>query len=61
MKVSAYTVFGFVVGAVLGFMWSSEAKKKATESVTTSFSDGVLTVQFDTKTLALEGVKGWIE
>lgn len=56
MRIAAYSITGFVIGAALGFMWSSGAKKRAPDAVKTSYKNGVATVQFDVETAALGGV-----
>lgn len=59
-KIALIAIAGFASGALVGFAWSSGAKSRMSESVTTEFSRGKLTVQVDMKKAIVGGVKDYL-
>lgn len=59
-----WVAVGFVLGAVAGFQWGKTAKSNIGKAVSTDYSGGVATVQFDVYQAARSGLgdtlNGWL-
>lgn len=58
VKFSAGLVTGFVVGAIVGFAWSTGTKSALSKNTTTSVGGGKVTVSVDYMAAAKQGFLG---
>jgi len=52
---------GFVVGGVVGLIWGQQTRQRAAGATETSYSDGVITVEFDAGQAALGGIRQYLQ
>ncbi len=56
MKLPVFTILGFLAGTLIGFAWSQGVKKSAPGRVETDVTGGMITVKFDAKGAATDGL-----
>ncbi len=56
LKAYPWAAVGFFFGAIIGFAWAQSTKKQIPTRVKTTVSGGIVTVQFDAKGAATDGL-----
>ncbi len=55
MKLSGSIIFGFIGGALVGFVWSQQTKASLSDHISSDFSNGKLVVTVDAARAAVAG------